>query len=973
MKKSCSSYTKKRFDDSDRAMVQVTGDGKIVRINQAFTALMGYTSTGILGKRFPVLLYNDEEMIRRAMSGPMNRLLSSEADPMEIIMYHQDGREVPVRLHAVIERDGISVTNAVGIIESLAASGPAKTQPLDLRQTMLEAQHNFETVLNYTADAIVLGDISGNITTANDAYLRLIGYQREEVLGRHIVEFTAINPGSFRDTLGDEVIVDDAYLAMGAKAVAACFENGSYQWELHLVNRNNLLVPCEFNMSILKDQNGERRGSIIIARDITKRRKAEREIAIQTRELRKSKEQFEYLINASLDPIMMSGLSGKLLFFNQAFCDMLGFSPEELSEKTVHSFTLAEPGTYRSTTGEQVTITEEYLNEVLTHMCSAVESGGISSYERYLVRKNGELVPVIASTAFQLDEQGTAACAFDIMRDITERKKVEAELIRARETAERAGAAKAQFLANMSHEIRTPINGVIGFTDMLLDTSLDIEQEDYALTIKRSGESLLSLINDILDYSKIEAGKIELEALDFDIELLAHDACALIRPRVHRSVELLCRIGDGLPSMVSSDPYRIKQVLINLLGNAAKFTECGEIELSVDIEDEQDGCALIHSRIRDTGIGIPADKLETIFELFEQADGTTTRKFGGTGLGLAICRRIAQRLNGNVWAESPAPDGTGSLFHFTAWLKLGKKKQVRRFKSVSLSGRRALLTDDNQTNLAITTKLLRATGMQVHECDNGVAALAAVKASVRNNTPFDICILDIMMPGISGFDLARKIRALAGERLPLLAFCSILEKGGAQKCREAGFNGFLPKPISRVKLFKMLERLIGDAAGTADRSEQREMDIVTQYSMREDQKHSVSLLLAEDNKVNQKLAVAILKKANYNVEVANNGQEAVDMYCADPARYDLIFMDIQMPVLNGLEATRRIRAWECARAPESDSPPRRVPIVAMTANALTGDRDTCIEAGMDDYLSKPIKRELVFDMLQKWIFERIQS
>jgi two-component system, sensor histidine kinase and response regulator len=603
------------------------------------------------------------------------------------------------------------------------------------------------------------------------------------------------------------------------------------------------------------------------------------------------------------------------------------------------------------------TVCHQHVCPALEGQCPITDLGKtIDNAERVLIHCSGKRIPIIKSVV-TVTINGRK-CLLESFVDISKQKENEAELRRAKEEAVSANKSKSEFLANMSHEIRTPMNGVVGFTDMLLDTPLKDDQIEYAKTIKKSGATLLSLIDDILDLSKIEAGQFNLEEIDFDPELLCYEVCDVVRPKIgDKPVEVLCRIMDDVPAYVRGDPTRFRQVLLNLMGNAVKFTGSGEIELSLTVTERQEEAVMIHATVRDTGIGIPQEKLNIIFDPFQQADTSTTRNFGGTGLGLAICSRLAGLMKGRIWADSER--GKGSRFYLEVLFGKSNNAVTPYCPKVPLGGKKVLIVDDNSTNLEILRLMLESQEMRVVSCTSGQQALALSEDVCEMNGPFDICIIDIKMPGMDGYEVARQIRNNPGRfgTPSLLAFSSST-LFGAKKSVEAGFDGFLPKPIKKQKLLEMVEQLLGGR--NVIPQEERRSSIVTQYSVNESAKQSVHILLAEDNPVNQKLATIMLTQGGYQVDVASNGKEAVEMVTSGPHIFNLVLMDIQMPEMDGHQATLMIRERGLTT----------LPIIALTAHAMKGEEEKCLASGMNDYTTKPIRREVIFEKIQKWVFDR---
>ena len=638
------------------------------------------------------------------------------------------------------------------------------------------------------------------------------------------------------------------------------------------------------------------------------------------------------LIENSPLAIMVLDAEQKVQLCNPAFEQMFQYSRQELIGKPVDGL-LAETNLL----AEARNISHETLGGTPVNLVTRRK------------RRDGTLIDVELH-GVPLVVNGRVVGSLGLYQDISARKRTEEAMQQATEAAEASSRAKSEFLANMSHEIRTPMNGIMGMTELVLDTELDSEQREYLNMAKISADSLLSLINDILDYSKIEAGKLEIDAIDFNLGDAIGDTMKALSLRAHqKGLELAYDVQPDVPDALLGDPGRLRQVIVNLVGNAIKFTEKGEVILSVQADWKTADDIQLHFIISDTGIGIPADKRAAIFEAFTQADGSMSRTYGGTGLGLTISSRLVMLMHGRVWVESEL--SKGSRFHFTA--HFGLQKTPTRIlvprDPITLRDMRVLVVDDNATNRQILLKMLTNWHINPTAAESGAKAIVALRESQGLGRIYPLILLDAQMPEMDGFALAETIKRNPDwKSATIMMLSSAGQRGDAKRCRELGVSAYLTKPVRQAEL---LDAIL-TALGTKPTRESLPA-LVTRHSLREAGDH-LRILLVEDNPVNQVVAVRLLEKRGHSVTVSGNGKEA--LAALEKQSFDLVFMDVQMPEMDGFEATAAIREKEKVSG-------HHVPVIAMTAHAMAGDRERCLNAGMDDYISKPIRPQELSDLL----------
>ena len=773
--------------------------------------------------------------------------------------------------------------------------------------TATDDDQRAHAILESSFDAFLEVDEAGCIVTWNSQAQRVFGWTAAEIHGQSILMLAPPDLRAAHQSLLRE------FLETGTNSPL------NRRIESRLLHRDGRELPVEIVVTPVAWRGGFRFASFV--RDIAGRQKAVEDL--RAREKR-NREALDYMEDAYTEV----DLRGNYVFVNAAYCRMFNRTPEEVVGRSYKDFFDTE----RSGLLRQVYQDVYRTGRPVMGFEHEFRPGLFNELSIWLMRnKNGEPVGF--------------ACS---LRDCTKRKLYEKELAEAKRAAEAANKAKSAFLANMSHEIRTPMNGILGMTELALSTDLTGQQREFLGMVKSSAEALLVILNDILDYSKIEADKMILDPVAFNLPEIVGDAMKSVAVMAHRKgLELAVDISSEVPVDLWGDSARLRQVLLNLAGNAIKFSQAGEVEIKVTSQEIRGPQAMLLFSVRDTGIGIPPDVLRRLFQPFEQADSSTTRHYGGTGLGLAISKRIVELMDGRIWVESQV--GSGSTFFFTVAMQMSRAP-VPTPVPADLKGLRVLIIDDNRTNRRILSELTSRWGMHADAAESGRTGLQALAHAANSGDPYDVILLDEQMPGMGGIEVIERIESQPTIQGPtILMLTSSDQCSSAARCHELGVGTYLIKPVKSGELLVSISRAVSRSRPQKPvRSPRPEPPPIPSNGP------SLLVLVAEDNPVNQKVTVAMLDRLGHRSILAADGTEAVAKWT--DASIDLILMDVQMPKVDGLDATRRIRTLEKGT---------RIPIIAMTAHAMSGDRERCLEAGMDDYVSKPVTRTALQEALAR--------
>ncbi|HJV59599.1 MAG TPA: PAS domain S-box protein [Albitalea sp.] len=887
----------------DHAIVSITDTGGIItEVNERFCQISGYTRDELIGRSHRII---KSSMHPPAFFDEMWRVIASgQVWRGEFCNRAKSGKLFWVQATIV------PFVDAGGRISKYITIRTDVSERKHMAEQVARSESQYRTVVNSLRETVFRTDRDGHITFLNAAWEQTTGYTIETSLGRHFAD--AVHPQE-----RPLCVADFQELMAGRR--------NTVQREMRFYTRGGHPVWMETYAQAVMDASGRIEGMSGTLNDITERKLAGDRLTEQLTFI-------DTLVESIPVPIYVKDRERRYVRVNRAYCEMFGVAAQRLLGRTLDDARASPLNTLHAETDQRV-----------------LDSGRSETYEFRMRLRDGREIDCVANKAALADSRGEITGLVGTLIDVTDQKEATRALQQAKDAAESASRMKSEFLANMSHEIRTPMNGIIGMTDIVLDSALDSEQREYLGIVKSSANALLDIINDILDFSKIEAGKLNVEHVAFDLDRLLVQTLRPMTPRAAANgVTLALDIDAGLPTHLVGDPGRLRQILNNLLSNAVKFTQAGEVVVTVS-EAAAPGRSLrwLRFAVRDTGIGIPLDKQAQIFAPFAQEDSSITRRFGGTGLGLTITRRLADLLGGTLSLASEP--GRGSEFVVELPFATDDSVIDSLRDDHALAGRRVLIVDDNATNLRILDGMVRRMGCETVCAADGEQALERVEAGRR----FDVVLLDQRMPGRSGVEIARAMAERLPSPPPVILLTSSGLPGEIEACREAGIQAYLLKPATQRDIEAAMRQLL---AIDADAPDDARPDVLTLDTLRADAR-SAQILLAEDNAVNELLTVTLLRRWGHDVTVAGDGAQAVALHAQ--RRFDVVLMDVHMPGMSGLEATRRMRADERQRARA------RTPIVALTASAMDVDRRLCMEAGMDEFLSKPLRASELLQILER--------
>jgi PAS domain S-box-containing protein len=906
------------FENAPTGIYRTSPAGEIAMANPAILDMVGYPSLEALKSR-----NLDADHMVETRSEWQRRL--EEAGKIvghESVWYKCDGSPLQIReTTRVVRRGDGTVAYYEGWAEDISLRKAAEAE----RE---EARLLNQKLLAAVPDLIYIFNVAeGRTVYASPSFAEVIGHEREKVLRMESAILELVHPD------------DLPYLQLHRLCCARAKDGEVCALEFRMRDKDGKFrVLSTREMVFSRDEKGAARELLGVMANVSEHRSIEER-------LRSEEERWQLVMAANNDGLWDWDARKDTVFHSPRWREMLGFSAADVYDPDDWE-NLLHP--------EEAARVKECLAAYLRRESKVYQQ------EYRLRTKDGSYRWVLARGLAQWGQDGEPTRMVGSHSDITERKKTELalqqqaeELSQARNKAESAARAKSSFLATMSHEIRTPLNGILGMTGILAETALTFDQRDYLQTIASSGNALLGIINDILDFSKIESGYMELEDADFDLRALMEDSLDLVAEAADRKgLELGAPSDPAVPGRVRGDAGRLRQILLNLLSNAVKFTERGEVVLNVAVVKRTHTGTMLKFSVSDTGIGMPAEVLTRIFDPFTQADASTTRRFGGSGLGLAISKQIVGLMGGDIGVASD--EGAGSTFWFTVQFQRADTPAKMDHPSDCLRGARILVAEDNATNRRIAERSLEAFGATVLCAHDGIQALSMLLAAVKGNKAFDLALIDFQMPLMDGVMLTRAIRAQQDfQNLPIVLLTSVTQREHVHEAKQLNIQEYLVKPLRHGQLIDTVRRLL-----RPETAQRRELEAADPAAVNELLKrHRGRVLLAEDNPVNQKVGTLMLTRLGYQVDVVANGRQAVEALRNVP--YRAILLDCQMPEMDGLEAARAIRAGE-----EGE---RRVPIIALTANALSGERERCLEAGMDDYLSKPVSQKLLAEKLEAWL------